>query len=203
MRLPSPFARLTHRASAAVATEVASAVRSTAEAAIGEVIEAVRAEISAPIPAKTAHHGRTAVTVAALTATAVVATAAYVWWKRRDRLEPKVADIEYANERPVSPRPAPVATATPVVAAVPAVELAHACAEPVAPAPGVTLVTPVSIEDCGSRSDGPRPSVTAANTSGVRPPLGSGRFAMPGVRRLVLPRAPRVLPQSFGSHLTT
>ena len=68
MRLPSPFARLTHRAAAAVATEVAAAVRSTAEATLAEVVEAVRAEVTAPlsqtISRKTSYRGRTAVTIA-------------------------------------------------------------------------------------------------------------------------------------------
>ncbi|MEI6665467.1 MAG: hypothetical protein WCL53_04875 [Chloroflexota bacterium] len=188
MRLPSPFARLTHRAAATVATEVAAAVRSTAEATLAEVVEAVRAEVTAPlsqtISRKTSHRGRTAVTIAAVTATAVVATAAYVWWKRRDHVQPEIAEIEYPNETPAPPRTAPVATATPVVAAVsPVVEVAHAYAEPVAPAPVVEPIAPapvvepksMAIDDCGAHSEGPRPSVAAANPSVVRPPATAGR----------------------------
>ena len=171
MRLPSPFARLTHRTAVAVATEVAEAVRSTAEATLAEVVEAVRAEVTAPIPVKASHRGRTATTVAVVTATAVVATAAYVWWKRRDHIESGSGEIEYPNETPAPPRPAPVATATPVV-------------QPAADA----------LDDCGAHSEGPKPSVAAANPSVVRPPVASGRFAMPGVRRFVLPTASRILP---------
>ena len=163
----------------------------------------MRAEITAPTSTKTSPRGRTAVTVAAVTATAIVATAAYVWWKRRDHVQPEIAEVEYPNETPAPPRPAPVATATPVVAAVsPVVEVAHAYTEPVAPAPVVEPIAPapvvepkpMAIDDCGAHSEGPRPSVAAANPSVVRPPATAGRFAMPGVRHLVLPTASRVLP---------
>ncbi|RLT25809.1 MAG: hypothetical protein DWI48_07210 [Chloroflexi bacterium] len=200
MRLPSPFARLTHRAAAAVATEVAEVVRSTAEATLAEVVEAVRAEVAAPIAKQSSYRGRTVATVAVVTATAVVATAAYVWWKRRDHLEPAtIAEVEYPNETPAAPRPAPVAAAAPVVASTPVVEVAHAYAEPVAPAPVVEPIVstpattapvaeakPMAIDNCSTQHDGPRPSVAAANPSIVRPPATTGRF--------VLPTASRVLP---------
>lgn len=149
------------------------AARDIVEAA-AEVIEA------APRP----HRGRnTAVTVAAVTATALVATAAYVWWTRRDR----VASIDVA---PVAVPPAAVPTAAPATA----IADERPTPEPERTAPVVAQAS-IQADDCaGGRRGTPQPSVVAGTPHAARPPVASGRFAMPGVRGIVLPGGGGSLP---------
>lgn len=156
-----------------------------------DVVEAAAAVIeAAPGP----HRGRsTAVTVAAVTATALVATAAYVWWKRRDR----VTSIGPASTA-ASPAGVPMAAAPAGAPAAPATVSAED--RPAATAdPGPVAIAPaqaaISAEDCARARPGtPQPSVVASTSHSTRPPVLSGRFAMPGVRGIVLPGSGGSLP---------
>ncbi|MBM4415805.1 MAG: hypothetical protein FJ035_06080 [Chloroflexi bacterium] len=178
MRLAS---RLFRRPAACLAPTTPSELIERGLDAARDVVEAVTEAIEAGAPS--AHRGRnTAVTVAAVTATALVATAAYVWWKRRDRvatIDAPPATVPVAGFPPAAVRSeAPVATAKPV-----AVE-----PQPVVPAS-------VADADCTEARRGtPQPTMATSAPFSARPPATSGRFAMPGVRGVVLPGGEGALP---------
>ena len=129
MRLAS---RLFRRQTACLAPPTATELLERGLEAARDVVEAASEAIEA---APRSSRGRTAVTVAAVTATALVATAAYVWWKRRDHVA--TADTV------ATPGAAPVAAAwsAPAAASVAAAEPAAfdvvVEASPVAPEPVV------------------------------------------------------------------
>lgn len=156
--------------------------------------------------------GRTAATYVAVGATLAVATAAYVWWKRRDHAP--VAVLERATA-PVTPVPAASVTVVPSgVTNAPAAQPPRDAAGD-APTPGERpadvptthlatsdatggAIPPAQLDLDGcedhARRTTPQPSIVVSQPSASRPPSAVGRFAMPGVRGVVLPGGGRALP---------
>lgn len=216
MRLASRFfRRQTVCLAPPTATELLERGLEAARDAVDAVSEAVEA-------APSGSRGRTVVTVAAVTATVLVATAAYVWWKRRDHVA-AVETVPAPTAAPVAAAwsaPAPAATSVAVAEPAPfdlAVE-----AEPIVddeapeenetPEPQLIAVeaipTPVEesaeateavrahlADDCGdARRATQQPAVASSTSAYSRPLAMSGRFAMPGVRGVVLPGGGGSLP---------
>jgi hypothetical protein len=155
----------------------------------------------------------------------LVATAAYVWWKRRDHVA-AVETVPAPTAAPVAAAwsaPAPAATSVAVaepapfdlaVEAEPIVDDVPLEAPEVAAIPEPQLIaveaipTPVEesaeateavrahlADDCGDPHRATQQPAVASSTSAYsRPPAMSGRFAMPGVRGVVLPGGGGSLP---------
>lgn len=155
-------------------------------------LEAVRDAVEA---APRGNRGRTAVTVAAVTATALVATAAYVWWKRRDHVgavsapRPVTPTVVVAAAAPASAQPTPSPAVEPIAVIEPPIQ-----SESV-PTVTAKVVSMQRADDCEDVRRGiPQPSVASTASAYSRPPALSGRFAMPGVRGVVLPGSGGSLP---------
>lgn len=224
MRLASRFFR---RQTVCLAPPTAAELLERGLEAARDAIEVVAEAASEAVEASPrGSRGRTAVTVAAVTATALVATAAYVWWKRRDHVAvvdtaagpaPITAAAAWAAPAPTAAPAAEPVVAEPLVAEVPpvapepfveaapveptqALETPLLAAEPV-PAPVAQPIDAVQTapmhlaDDCGeARRAIPQPSVASTTSTYSRPPAVSGRFAMPGVRGVVLPGGGGSLP---------